>query len=171
MDVKDPCCQPWCDRTSHPSWQLLFAPSWNMLHQSGTSYQEDIQRIEMVQRRAAQWVLSDYSPYSSVSDMLGRLGWHTLEQWHADSRLVLFYKIVHGLVAILLPTYVITFNCYSQTTHSLAFRQLYVRTDYYKYSFFPLAVVQWNNLSASTATLTNFDSFKLAVSQEYHHRP
>ena len=56
--------------------------------------QEDIQRIEMVQRRAARWVLSDYSPYSSVSDMLGRLGWRTLEQRRADSRLVLFYKIV-----------------------------------------------------------------------------
>ena len=62
--------------------------------------QEDIQRIEMVQRRAARWVLSDYSPYSSVSDMLGRLGWRTLEQRRADSWLVMFYKIVHGLVAI-----------------------------------------------------------------------
>ena len=116
--------------------------------------QEDIQRIEMVQRRAARWVLSDYSPYSSVSDMLERLGWRTLEQQRADSRLVLFYKIVHGLVAIPLPTYVIPLNRYSRTTHPLAFRQLYARTDYYKYLFFPLAVVQWNNLSARTATLT-----------------
>ena len=133
--------------------------------------QEDIQRIEMVQRRAARWVLSDYSPYSSVSDMLGRLGWRTLEQRRADSRLVLFYKIVHGLVAIPLPTYVIPLNRYSWTTHPLAFRQLYARTDYYKYSFFPLAVVQWNNLSARTATLTNLDSFKLAICQECHFRP
>ena len=133
--------------------------------------QEDIQRIEMVQRRAARWVMSDYSPYSSVSDMLGRLGWRTLEQRRADSRLVLFYKIVHGLVAIPLPTYVIPLNRYSRTSYSLAFRQLYVRTDYYKYSFFPLAVVQWNNLSAGTATLTNIDSFKVAISQECHFRP
>ena len=102
--------------------------------------------------------MSDYSPYSSVSDLLGRLGWRTLQQRRADSRLVLFYKIVHGLVVIPLPTYVIPFNHYSRTTHSLAFRQLYARTDYNKYSFFPLAVVQWNNLSASTATLTNLDS-------------
>ena len=133
--------------------------------------QDDIQRIEMVQRRAARWVMSDYSPYSSVSDMLGRLGWRTLEQRRADSWLVLFYKIVHGLVAIPLPTYVIPLNGYPRTTHSLAFRQLYARTDYYKYSFFPLAVVQWNNLSAGTATLTNIDSFKVAISQECHFRP
>ena len=106
--------------------------------------QEDIQRTKMVQRQAARWVLSDYSPYPSVSDMLGRLGWRTLEQRRSDSRLVLFYKIVHGLVAVLHPTYVIPLNRYSQTTHLLAFRQLYARTDYYKYSFFPLAVVQWN---------------------------
>ena len=62
------------------------APVWD------PHIQEDIQRIEMVQRRAARWVLSDYSPSSSVSDMLGRLGWRTLEQQRADSRLVLFCK-------------------------------------------------------------------------------
>ena len=30
-----------------------------------------------------------------------------------------------------LPTYVIPLNRYSRTTHPLAFRQLYARTDYY----------------------------------------
>ncbi|MCG8045233.1 MAG: hypothetical protein JAY66_06065 [Candidatus Thiodiazotropha taylori] len=133
--------------------------------------QEDIKRVEMVQRRAARWVLNDFSTYTSVSDLLGRLGWRTLEQRRADSRLVLFYKIVYGLVAIPLPTYVIPLNRGSRTTHSLAFMQLSVRTDYYKYSFFPLAVVQWNNLPASIVTLTDLDSFKLAVSQEHHLRP
>ena len=49
--------------------------------------QEDIQRIEMVQRRAARWVLSDYSPYSSVSDMLGRLVWRPLKHdWSSSTR-------------------------------------------------------------------------------------
>ena len=35
---------------------------------------EDIKRIEGVQRRAARWVLWDYSPYLSVTDMIGKLG-------------------------------------------------------------------------------------------------
>ena len=99
--------------------------------------QEDIQRIEMVQRLATRWVLSDFSSYSSVSDMMGWLGWRTLEQRRADSWLVMFYKIVHGLVVIRLPTYVIPLNQYSWTTHPLAFRQIYTRTDYYKFSFSP----------------------------------
>ena len=46
---------------------------------------DDIQRIEMLQMRADRWVLDDCSPYSSVSDMLGRFGWRTLEQRRADS--------------------------------------------------------------------------------------
>ena len=33
-------------------------------------HQDVILKIEMVQRRAARWVLGDYSPYSSVTDML-----------------------------------------------------------------------------------------------------
>ena len=65
--------------------QLEYAaPVWD------PHIQEDIQGIQMVQRRVARWVLSDYSPYSSVSDMLGRLGWRILEQQHVGSRLVLF---------------------------------------------------------------------------------
>ena len=92
------------------AYKAIVRPSWNMLHQSGSYIHEDIQRIVMVQRRAAPWVLSDYSSYSSVSDMLGRLGWRTLEQRRAVSPLVLFYKIVHGLVAIPLPAYVIPLN-------------------------------------------------------------
>ena len=131
----------------------------------------DIQKIEMVQRRAARWVLGDYSPYSSVSDMLRRLGWRTLEQRRADSRLVLFYKIVHGYVAVPLPSYVIPLTRISRTSHLLAYRQICARTDYYKYSFFPLTVVQWNSLPAPIATLTDLDSFKQAVSQVCHIKP
>ena len=64
--------------------QLEYAvPVWN------PHTQDDISKIEMVQRRAARWVLGDYSPYSSVSDMLEKLGWRTLQQRRTDARLVL----------------------------------------------------------------------------------
>lgn len=133
--------------------------------------QDDISKIEMVQRRAARWVLGDYSPYSSVSYMLEKLGWRTLEQRRTDARLVLLYKIIYGYVAVPLPGYVIPLARISRTTHPLAYRQIFSRTDYYKYSFYPLTVVQWNYLPASVATLTDLDSFKRAVSQVYHSKP
>ena len=94
--------------------------------------------------------------------MLEKLGWRILEQRRTDFRLVLFYKIVYGYVAVPLPTYVILLTRTSRTSHPLAYRQLYAGTDYYKYSFYPLAVVQWNNFAVPIATLTSLDSFKEA---------
>ena len=39
-----------------------------------------IHKIEMVQRRAARWVLSDYRFLSGVTAMIDELGWVTLEK-------------------------------------------------------------------------------------------
>ena len=39
----------------------------------------DIRALEKVQRRAARWVMKDYSRYSSVSAMLHRLNWPPLQ--------------------------------------------------------------------------------------------
>ena len=103
--------------------------------------------------------------------MIGQLGLRTLEQCRTDSRLVLFYKIIYGYVAIHLPSYVIPLTRVSWTSHPLAYRQISTETKYYKYSFYPLRVVQWNSLPVSVATLTDIDSLKRAVCQVCHSKP
>ena len=65
--------------------------------------QNNIHRIEMVQHRAARWTLDNYTIQASVSEMLTHLGCRPLEQRRNDSRLCLFNKIIHGLVAVDLP--------------------------------------------------------------------
>ena len=55
-----------------------------------------INHIEMVQRRAARWTCSNYDWTSTVTEMINNLGWRSLEQRRADTRLCLFYKIVYG---------------------------------------------------------------------------
>ena len=67
----------------------------------------NIHKIEIVQMRAARWTLCRFSSYDSVSDMLGDLWWRYLEDMRTDSRLCLFYKIEHDLVAVPLPPYVV----------------------------------------------------------------
>ena len=42
--------------------------------------QKDILKLEYVQCRSARFVLNDYARLSSVTNMLQRLGWSTLEQ-------------------------------------------------------------------------------------------
>ena len=63
-------------------------------------YQKDIDRLEMVQRRAARFVLNDYKPLSSVTSMVSQLGWKPLAERRREHRLSLLYKIINGLVAI-----------------------------------------------------------------------
>ena len=129
----------------------------------------NIARLEMVQRRAARWTLSEYYPYASVTQMLQSLGWRSLEQRRSDSRLCLFYKIIYVRVAM--PPYVVHPLRTPRNSHILGFRQIQSTVDYYKYSFYPLSIVQWNRLPAHIALLPTFDSFKLAVCTVSHPMP
>ena len=93
------------------------------------------QQVEKVQRRAARWVSGNYERLASVSDMIATLGWRSFEQSRADARLCLFYKIIHGLVAVPLPDYIEPNTRISRYCHSMTFRQLQISTEYYKHSF------------------------------------
>ena len=58
---------------------------------------EYIQKIEMVQCRAARYVTNRYHNTSSVT-MLDHLEWETLESRRTKNQLIMFFRIVHGLV-------------------------------------------------------------------------
>ena len=146
--------------------QLEYAAAVWDPHTKDKSYQ-----VEKVQRRAARWVSCNFVRLASVSDMIETLGWRSLQQRRADARLCLFYKIIHGLVALPLPDYIQPNTRISRYCHSMTFRQLHTSRDYYKYSFFPLAVVQWNALPETVASLPNLEAFKVAVSGLQHSRP
>ena len=130
-----------------------------------------ISQIGQVQQRAARWTASNFDRQSSVTEMVKQLGWRSLEQRRADARLCLFYKVIHGLVAVPLPDYIHHSNRISRYCYSMTFRQVSTSTDYYKFSFFPLAIVQWNSLPESVACLQSLDAFKAAVCKLQHSRP
>ena len=52
----------------------------------------NIDKLEIVQRRAARFVMSDYNRTSSVTAMLHDLNWNTLYSRRRTSRLCLLYK-------------------------------------------------------------------------------
>ena len=59
-----------------------------------------VDQLEKVQRWVARWVTGHCHNTSSVTDMLQRLDWRTLEQRRVDSRLCMLYKIRNHLIAI-----------------------------------------------------------------------
>ena len=132
---------------------------------------KNINKIEAVQRRASRWVTHDYSSYSSVTQMIDTLGWRSLEQRRADARLIMFYKIVHGLAEIPLSSYIHTQTRMTRTTHPCHFIQIQTTANYYKYSFFPLAIVQWNNLPTSAVLSEDLTMFRSAIYSLNHIMP
>ena len=128
-------------------------------------------KLEMVQRRAARWTMNDFSPTSSVTSMLDSLGWETLEHRRSCARLALFHNIVYGHVAVPLPEYIVQPTRLTRTAHPLSFRQITTSKDFYKYSFFPLAIVQWNHLPQHVVELAKPCAFKAAVATLRHPRP
>ena len=89
-----------------------------------------IDKLERVQRRAARWVSNDYLYQSSVTTMLNSLKWRPLQGRRDDARLVLFYKIVHGLVAIPMPPFIVHPLKQTRLLHPLDFRQIHTSVDY-----------------------------------------
>ena len=128
--------------------------------------------LEKVQRRAARWVLNRHHNTSSVTSMLHDLQWPLLEQRRAQSRLTLLYKIHHRLVAIppppeLTPTHI----RYTRYTDTNTYMAIQTRTNYYRYSLFPLAVTQWNALPVNIRISPTLSAFKAQVATLEHVRP
>ena len=90
------------------------------------------------------------------------------EQRRADARVIMLFKIIHGLVAIPLPSYFEQPSRMTRHSHPLALRQIHTSANYYKYSFFPEAVVYWNRLPCSVVTLPTLDQFSVAVRSHDH---
>ena len=120
---------------------------------------QDIGKLESVQRRAARWVTRDYRQTSSVSTMLQDLNWRTLDQRRIDSRLVLLYKVTYDLIRNTRP---------SSRNHSYAYRQITTLRDYYKYTFFPRTIIHWNALPPHIPVLPTLAQFSIAVCQIAH---
>ena len=119
-----------------------------------------IHKVEMVQRRAARWVLHRYHNTSSVTNMINILGWTTLEQRRLNARLVMMYKIAHGLVAVNPHSYLIPVTRLTRFNHPLSYIQPRARTDAFKFSYFPRTVVAWNALPATIVCTGSLGAFR-----------
>ena len=105
----------------------------------------NIDKLERVQRKAARVVCNDYSMYSSVTNMLNRMHWTTLQVRRENLRLIMIYKIVNNLVEIDTGNSLIKNNLPTRG-HSNRFKQPFTRVNSFKHSFYPDAIKLWNKL-------------------------
>ena len=121
---------------------------------------ENIRKLEMVQRRAARLVYSNYQTTSSVSAMLSHLNWMPLQERRAQAKAVMMYRVVNQQIdipsQILVPTI-------SPRGNNISYLVPYARTLTYQKSFFPDGIRIWNSLPSVAVCAPSVDSFKFQI--------
>ena len=121
---------------------------------------ENINKLEMVQRRAARFVLGRYNYTSSVTEMLQELNWMPLEQRRQRQRLAMLYKINNGLVEIDKENLQLQRRRQSRHVNCEGFEVPASRTNYHMWSFIPRTTREWNRLPDSVVKAQTLSAFK-----------
>ena len=133
-------------RLSNGPTRLSLGPFWNTLALSGTHTLNQTFtgwtwcNAGMLDTHAT----TSAAPCSSVTAMLQQIGWETLHERKAKSRLAMQYRIAHNLVDVIAANHLQTYN--SRKCNATKFRVPYARTVAYKHSFFPDVTRMWNAL-------------------------
>ena len=116
---------------------------------------------EKVQRRAARYmyVLNQYNYLSSVNEMLQELQWNTLEERWKKDRLIMFYKIHNDQTGIDTGKYLKLLSRVSWHVNNQAYEVPFAFTDYYKFSYFPRTINEWNVMPDETVNASSLTAF------------
>ena len=117
-------------------------------------------RLEMVQHRAARYVLNCYERSASVTEMLKQLVWETLELRRKKARLIMLYKMHRNLVEIAQQKYLEPTGCSSRHMHKFSYQVPASKTNYHLYSFFPNTIRDWNSLPLNVIEARSINSFR-----------
>ena len=123
----------------------------------------NINKIEMVQRRAARFVLNRYHRTASVSNMLEHLGWEPLQTRRKNARLAMLFKIRNDLVQVS-KSHLKAKPTRPRRGQVRQHNKQYMEDmshvqDYRTESFFPRSVRDWNNLTQKTVDADTLGTF------------
>lgn len=123
--------------------------------------QDNIHRLEMVQRRFARFVFGDFHRTSSVTPMLSQLQWPPLLERRAQYKMLMMHRIIN-LQTDIPQTYLVPVLT-SHRGHTRQFQIPFARTLVYQKSFFPDSIRLWNSLPDELVNTTSANLFKQEV--------
>ena len=133
--------------------------------------QDNINKLEKVQRRAARFTTNTYTRESSVTTLLQNLKWTPLSERRARSKSTLFYKYkaLHGEIHV--PTGNLNLT-QAPTRHQQNYYIPFARTNAYKHSFYMDSIRLWNKIPPNirqSPTLSVFQKALPSVTLRYKY--
>ena len=119
---------------------------------------KNVNNLEMVQRRSARFVYSNYCRTASPSDMIKPLGWESLAERRKKSKIIMMYKIDNNLIDIP-KTLFKPVNPHGRRSNMI-FHVPYCKSDTFRFSFIPSATNIWNSLPENIRNQNSLDSLK-----------
>ena len=123
-------------------------------------HRTDICQIEAIQRRAARFAMNCYDRHQSVTEMLHKLTWPTLESRRNHFKIIMMFKIINNMVHIQSDVPITYARRTNTRGHHLKMQQPATRIDVYLHSFFPSTVKLWNLLPSNLIDSPSLNSFK-----------
>ena len=127
-----------------------------------------VNQIEAVQKRTARRICNDFSPYTSASSLVQKLGLEPLGTRRKKNKMTTMFKIMNNTIDVSLPNS-ITRATRNTRGHS---RKLIVpksRIDAHINSFFPSTVRLWNGLPADMVDASTLSEFVRLISFYVDH--
>ncbi|KAL8613962.1 hypothetical protein ACOMHN_023198 [Nucella lapillus] len=121
----------------------------------------EIKQIEAIQRRAARFVTNRYHRTASVTQMLERLGWPSLQQRRQAARLATMYKIHHNLARVD-KTKLKQLPERRRRGHDQQFQRIPTQgaNRFRHFSFLPRTIREWDQLPQDTVAVETVDAFR-----------
>ena len=124
--------------------------------------QKYIDKIEKIQRAASRFVTNCRSNEPGcITEILESLQWQSLKARRQESRLKLLHSCIYGNSVIKLPEYIKPLNNVYNTRnhHPSKFYPPFGQINSFRFSFFPKAISDWNELPKCITSQQNKEQF------------
>ena len=129
---------------------------------------ETKRQLDIIHIEAAR-IITGATKLCSVSKLLTDLGWETLQNRRKKHRLIILFKILHGLTPVylndLLPPLVQDTTSYN-LRNSNYFQKYRANTNLFLNSFFPATIRAWNDLPAEVKDAPSVAAFKSLLNKD-----